>query len=92
MENTKTAAITAEGYSFRCADKEHFEFVENAIEKQTPKKPYYWGDGYDKNGNLIYDQAKCPACGNDDYEEGINNWGRKFCPDCGQALDWSETE
>lgn len=33
MENTKTATITAEGYTFRCADEETFKKVERAIEK-----------------------------------------------------------
>ncbi len=59
-----------------------------ALEKQIPKKPDYEGDGYDENGILIYDRAICPCCGNDDFEYDINNWGCKFCPDCGQALDW----
>lgn len=63
----------------------------NALEKQIPKKPDYEGDGY-ADGVLVYDRAICPACGNDDFEYGTNNWGCKFCPDCGQALDWSDTE
>ena len=63
---------------------------EDDEERRTPQRPEFWGDGYDENGELIYDQAKCPNCGNDDFEEGINNWGCKFCPDCGQALDWGE--
>ena len=68
------------------------ELVFMALEKQIPKKPTYEGDGYDESGSLIYDHAECPACGNDDFEYGINNWGCKFCPECGQALDWSDTE
>jgi len=63
-----------------------------ALNKQIPTKPEYEGDGYDENGNLIYDMAKCPNCGNDDFEYDINNWGCQFCPDCGQALDWSDNE
>ena len=55
------------------------------------KKPEYYGDGY-SGGKLVYDYAKCPVCGNDDYEYDINNWGCKYCPECGQALDWSDTE
>jgi len=60
-----------------------------AIKKQIPTEPEYSGDGYDENGDLVYDMAKCPLCGNDDFEYGINNWGCDFCPNCGQALDWS---
>lgn len=60
-----------------------------ALEKQIPKKPKYYGDGY-SDGKLVYDYAKCPVCGRDDFEYDINNWGCKYCPDCGQALDWGE--
>ena len=65
--------------------------IVNAFKKQIPIKPYYEGDGY-YNGELVYDYAKCPECGNDKFEYGINNWGCKYCPDCGQALDWSDTK
>ena len=60
-----------------------------ALEKQIPKKPDYEADGYDENGNLIYDYAKCPICGHE-FEYGINDWGCNYCSDCGQKLDWSE--
>ena len=60
-----------------------------ALERQIPKKPDYEADGYDENGNLIYDYAKCPICGHD-FEEGINDWNCGYCSDCGQSLDWSE--
>lgn len=71
---------------------EVLKVIEECVEKQIPIKPYYWGDGYDENGDLIYDNAECPNCGNNDFEYGINNWGCKFCPDCGQALDWGDNE
>ena len=62
-----------------------------ATEKQIPQKPNLQGDGY-ADGELVYDYAECPVCGNDDFEEDTNDWGCKYCPDCGQALDWSDTE
>lgn len=55
-------------------------------EKQTPKKPDLEGDGYGDNGVLIYDTWICPCCGKCyeiDYEE------YDYCPNCGQAIDWS---
>lgn len=62
-----------------------------ALEKQIPKKPDYEGDGYDENGNLIYDTWICPNCGKH-YEVDYDDYD--FCPDCGQAidkaLDWSD--
>lgn len=61
--------------------------VKEAIEKQIPKKPDYEGDGYDENGNLIYDTWICPSC-REKYEVDYDDY--KCCPNCGQALDWSD--
>ncbi len=58
-----------------------------ALEKQIPKKPTYEGDGYDDNGNLIYDTWYCPNC-NHSYEVDHDEYD--FCPNCGQAIDWSD--
>lgn len=63
----------------------------DALQKRTPKKPEYYGDGYSE-GKLVYDYAKCPVCGRNDFEYDINNWGCNYCPDCGQALDWSDND
>lgn len=63
------------------------EECREAMERQIGKKPYLWGDGLDDEGELIYDMYDCPNCGKSyeiDYEE------YKHCPECGQAIDWSE--
>ena len=70
--------------------KMYAELAINALEKQIPKKPEYEADGY-ADGELVYDYAKCPICGHD-FEYGINDWGCKYCSDCGQKLDWSDEE
>lgn len=54
------------------------------------KRVNYEGDGYDDDGNLIYDTAYCPNCGLK-YEVDYDNHD-KYCRDCGQALDWSFEE
>lgn len=56
-------------------------------EKQIPKKPDYEGDGYDENGNLIYDTWICPSC-ESKYEVDYDEY--EHCPKCGQALDWRD--
>lgn len=61
----------------------------SALKKQIPKKPDYEGDGYDENGNIIYDTWICPNC-NHNYEADYDDYD--FCPNCGQALDWSDEE
>lgn len=34
-----------------------------AMERQKERKPELWGDGCDKDGNIIYDMYDCPNCG-----------------------------
>lgn len=57
-----------------------------ALEKQIPKKPDYEGDGYDDNGELIYDTWICPNCG-EKYEVYYDDY--EHCPNCGQAIHQS---
>lgn len=55
-----------------------------ALEKQIPKKPKY----KPKKEGLITTNYKCPSC-------GCRRLGHTkeiaYCPDCGQALDWSDS-
>ena len=57
-----------------------------ALKKQIPKKPIYQGDGY-YDGELVYDTWFCPNC-DAGYEVGTDEYN--YCPNCGQAIDWSE--
>lgn len=59
--------------------------VRDALEKQIPRTPYYEGDGY-ADGHLVYDTWYCPFC-NTAYELFYQEY--KYCPECGQAIDWS---
>ena len=68
---------------------EYKEVAYKALEKQIPKKPDLIGDGYDDNGNLIYDTWICPCC-ETQYELDYDDY--KFCPKCGQAIGWNEVE
>lgn len=58
-----------------------------ALEKQIPKKPVMWGDGY-ADGELVMENWECPNCGTT-YEIEEQH---RFCPNCGQAIDWSDEE
>lgn len=53
-----------------------------ALEKQIPKKTTK--RQYVPNGTLIY--GRCPIC----YYFAKNDF--KYCGNCGQALDWSDSE
>lgn len=57
-----------------------------ALEKQIPKKPNLEGDGY-ADGLLVYDTWICPCC-EKHYEVDYDEYD--YCPNCGQAIDWSE--
>ena len=60
-----------------------------ALKKQMPKEPTYEGDGYDPQGTFIWDEWLCPNCGSR-YEVDYDKYD--YCPNCGQALDWSDGE
>lgn len=70
-------------------DYELVKKIMEALEKQMPKRPDFEGDGYDENGYLIYDTWICPCC-EVKYEVYYEEY--EHCPNCGQALDWSDTE
>ncbi len=55
--------------------------LKEAVEKQIPKKPIE--KEFVEDVNLNY----CPCC-----NVRFIGWGMKFCGECGQALDWSDTE
>lgn len=65
------------------------KYLIDVIEKQIPKKPNIYGDGYDNNGNIIYDMYDCPNC-DKSYEIDYEKYD--YCPSCGQAIDWSEED
>jgi hypothetical protein len=60
---------------------EHEKFVLACIEKQIPKKVVE--KKFVEDVNLNY----CPCC-----NVRFIGWGMKHCGECGQALDWSDTE
>ena len=56
--------------------------IVNALKKQIPMKPTAMVDRYPEG------QYECSAC-----RCGLianNKWKQKYCPNCGQAIDWSE--
>lgn len=73
-------------------DIEALKFAVKAVEKQIPKKMSIKISDYMIKGYLYRDKCGyCPNCGefrgNLDYQpHKIIKY--KFCPDCGQALDW----
>lgn len=58
-----------------------------ALNKQIPKKPMLEGDGYDNEGNMIYDTWICPNC-DAHYEVDYDDYN--YCPICGQKVDLSD--
>ncbi len=65
------------------------EECRKARERQIPKPPNIWGDGYDNEGNIIYDMYDCPNCCKS-YEIDYHDY--KYCPECGQAIDRSDLD
>ncbi len=59
------------------------EQIQELKERDTAKAPMLEGDGYDKDGNIIYDTWICPNCG-EHYEIDYDDYD--FCPNCGQRI------
>ena len=66
---------------------EALQMAVDALKKQIPQKPDLEADGYDENGELVFDTGYCPKC-RADYE--VDYHAPKHCENCGQALDWSD--
>lgn len=60
------------------------EQIRELKERDEAKSPDYEGDGYDNDGNIIYDIWICPNCG-EKYEVDCDDYD--FCPKCGQRLN-----
>ena len=84
-EALKELSYDATAYGGACTTEVR-EVAIKALEKQIPKKPYLEGDGY-ADGQLVYDTWICPCC-EERYEVDYDDY--KHCPECGQAIDWSE--
>lgn len=63
------------------ADIEALQTALSALEKQIPRKPI---GGFDFANNEYEICCQCSAIVQD------GEWKANYCPDCGQALDWSE--
>lgn len=65
--------------------------IENAptaiTDKETPRPPVMWGDGY-CDGDLVMEYYECENCGA--MYEFETDGKFRYCPNCGQALDWTE--
>lgn len=74
-----------DGYVFYQKIVEYYEIVINALEKQIPKKPIA-REHNELRGEILF---HCPTC-DDDFN--CNEYEERYCPECGQALNWSEAE
>lgn len=72
-----------------------------AMERQGAKKPYLYGgtrQGLDNDGNSISKEENCYECPTCDqflgYEIDCKDEHHQvdYCPYCGQAIDWSDTD
>lgn len=68
--------------------KEILKVCVEALEKQIPKEPNYQYDGY-ADGEPVWDIWECSSCG---AEFEIDYDRHKYCPECGQAIDWEVKE
>ena len=65
------------------SEEEAIKIAVEALEKQIPMNVVNFENACDTYGD-------CPRCGESHWFEGDDAF--KYCPECGQALDWSEEE
>lgn len=80
---------TEPGKRYAGCPMESMPEYEKLKEKDRAKKPDLEGDGYDPDGNMVYDTWICPNC-EKRYEVDYDDYD--FCPKCGQRIDWGEGE
>ena len=70
--------------SFTKADKNALKLAIDALEKQIPKKP--------TRTRGKYGHTECACCGwvVESFCGDLEQY--PFCPNCGQAIDWSDDE
>ena len=66
-------------------DAVDFILALNALDKQIPKRV----ELYKHNGDFKQENYPCPCCGEMLGLE-VNKRYVKFCPNCGQALQWED--
>lgn len=76
LNNTKVMVLKGNVSDLQIASQTAIE----ALEKQIPKKPF----DYEECGVTRYKTGRCSYCG----EFVVQHY--KHCPECGQAIDWSE--
>ena len=62
-----------------------YDVAIEALEKQIPEKPQNTSQLIDFCANRYAFKGDCPKCN----KIGLYSW-TKYCPECGQALDWEE--
>ncbi|MEY8369770.1 hypothetical protein AALA24_13540 [Anaerovoracaceae bacterium 42-11] len=70
-------------FPLQAQEKEALKIAIDDIKKRIPTEPDWEGDGYDPDGNFIWDTWICPTCG-ERYEVDYDN--HDYCPKCGQAI------
>lgn len=71
-------------------DVEALNMAQEALGKQVLMSLDYEGDSYADDGNILYDTAICRNCGRRFERDCEEHY--KYCPNCGQALNWDEEE
>jgi hypothetical protein len=66
--------------TYYCKTEEEFKSLQEAIEKQIPKK-------VNVRVNAVYDTKNyhCPNC-----ESNLTGMGFDYCVECGQKIDWGD--
>ena len=69
-------------------DQDAIDEISELIEKATPKKPTFTEEKFDSMFDDRVQVLVCPNC----KRRMRYFYGVRYCPSCGQRLDWSEKD
>ena len=93
---TKAQALSAMRKATNCTwdDIWNTEYVLKSVPAAdvAPVVHAYWrgieGDGYDPDGNIVWDTFECSNCGEEHHADGEPEWD--YCPQCGARMGGEE--
>lgn len=79
-----------EKFLFDLCEDGTYDIISSAVQRQVPVKPV--GEEQNHSTNDCWHSVPIPRCGKCGCVMDVWQCDLNFCPECGQAIDWSDEE